>query len=131
MLLQCKFMGIAPIERSRIMADKDTLMEEFVATEAAKNEDAAKDLERVEQQVVAEATMSTEYDDALGNEQAAAEDAETPFEFEQAEIAAEQRSNICMRAVRFADSRRSLTRPGFMMTPPSLGSSLTGARGMA
>ena len=33
------------------MADKDTLMEEFVATEAAKNEDAAKDLERVEQQV--------------------------------------------------------------------------------
>ena len=49
MLLQCKYTGIAPIERSRIMADKDTLMEEFVATEAAKNEDAAKDLERVEQ----------------------------------------------------------------------------------
>ena len=48
------------------MADKDTLMEEFVATEAAKAEDAAKDLERVEQQVVAEATMSTEYDDAAG-----------------------------------------------------------------
>ena len=69
---------------------KDTLMEEFVATEAAKNEDAAKDLERVEQEIVAEATMSTEYDDALGNEQAAAEDAETAFEFEQAEIAAEQ-----------------------------------------
>ena len=42
------------------MADKDTLMEEFVATEAAKNEDAAKDLERVEQEIVAEATMSTE-----------------------------------------------------------------------
>ena len=59
MLLQCKYTGIAPIERSRIMADKDTLMEEFVATEAAKNEDAA-------------------------------EDAETAFEFEQAEIAAEQ-----------------------------------------
>ncbi|MFR5093236.1 MAG: hypothetical protein ACLTDR_15740 [Adlercreutzia equolifaciens] len=39
---------------------------------------------------MAEATMSTEYDDALGNEQAAAEDAETAFEFEQAEIAAEQ-----------------------------------------
>ena len=72
------------------MADKDTLMEEFVATEAAKNEDAAKDLERVEQEIVAEATMSTEYDDALGNEQAAAEYAETAFEFEQAEIAAEQ-----------------------------------------
>ena len=60
MLLQCKYTGIAPIERSRIRADKDTLMEEFVATEAAKNEDAAKDLERVEQEIVAEATMSTE-----------------------------------------------------------------------
>ena len=56
------------------MADKDTLMEEFVATEAAKNEDAAKDLERVEQQVVAESSLCTVYDDAVGNEQACAED---------------------------------------------------------
>ena len=47
-------------------------------------------VEAGEQEIVAEATMSTEYDDALGNEQAAAEDAETAFEFEQAEIAAEQ-----------------------------------------
>ena len=76
------------------MADKDTLMEEFVATEAKK--DAAGRSERVEE-IVAEATMSTEYDDALGNEQAAAEDAETAFEFEQAEIAAEQSlGTICM-----------------------------------
>lgn len=95
------------------MADKDTLMEEFVATEAAKNEDAAKDLERVEQEIVAEATMSTEYDDALGNEQAAAEDAETAFEFEQAEIAASNRSKTrpC-EPVRLANLRPgSLTRP--------------------
>ncbi len=68
------------------MADKDTLMKEFVDTEAAKTEDAVKDLERIEEEVVAEATMSAEYDDALGNEQAAAEDAETAFEFDQAKI---------------------------------------------
>ena len=55
------------------MADKDTLMKEFVDTEAAKTEDAVKDLERIEEEVVAEATMSTEFDDALGKEQAAAE----------------------------------------------------------
>lgn len=67
------------------MADKDTLMKEFVDSEAAKTEDAIADLERIEQEVVAEATMSTEYDDALGNEQNAAEDAETAFEFEQAQ----------------------------------------------
>lgn len=69
------------------MVDKDTLMKEFVESEAAKAEDAARDLERVEQEIVAEATMSAEYDDALGNEQAAAEDAETAFEFEEAEKA--------------------------------------------
>lgn len=67
------------------MADKDTLMKEFVDSEAAKTEDAIADLERIEQEVVAEATMSTEYDDALGNEQDAAEDAETAFQFETAQ----------------------------------------------
>ncbi len=67
------------------MADKDTLMKKFVESEAAKTEDAIADLERIEQEVVAEATMSTEYDDALGNEQSAAEDAETAFEFEAAQ----------------------------------------------
>lgn len=79
------FTKIVSIERSRIMADKDTLMKEFVDTEAAKTEDAVKDLERIEEEVVAEATMSTEFDDALGKEQAAAEAAETAFQFEQAE----------------------------------------------
>lgn len=73
-------------ERSRIMTDKDTLMKEFVESEAAKTQDAVADLEHIEREVVAEATMSTEYDDALGNEQAAAEDAETAFEFDQAKI---------------------------------------------
>lgn len=68
------------------MTDKDTLMKEFVESEAAKTQDAIADLEHIEREVVAEATMSTEYDDALGNEQAAAEDAETAFEFDQAKI---------------------------------------------
>lgn len=58
---------------------------DYVATsEAAKMEDAAKDLERIEQEVAAEATASVEDFDAMGNEQAAAEAAETAFEFEQA-----------------------------------------------
>ncbi len=58
---------------------------DYIATsEAAKMEDAAKDLERIEQEVVAEATASVEDFDAMGNEEAAAEAAETAFEFEQA-----------------------------------------------
>ena len=63
------------------MADKDTLMKEFVETEAAKTEDAVADLERIEEEVAAEATSSVEFEDALGNEQA-----ETAFEFDQAKI---------------------------------------------
>ena len=65
------------------MTDKDTLMKEFVDSEAAKNEDAVADLERIEEEV---ATSSAEFEDALGNEQAAAEAAETAFEFDQAKI---------------------------------------------
>lgn len=49
-----------------------------------RDEDARKDLERIEQETVAEAEMSVEDFDAMGNEQAAAEAAETAFEFEQA-----------------------------------------------
>mgnify|MGYP000773413894 CR=1 FL=1 len=67
------------------MADKDTLMKEFVDSEAAKTEDAIADLERIEQEVVAEATSSTEFEDALGDEQAAAEAAETAQAFEDAQ----------------------------------------------
>lgn len=53
--------------------------------ENAKTQDALADLERIEQEVVAEATASVEDYDAMGNEQAAAEAAETAFEFEQAQ----------------------------------------------
>lgn len=49
-----------------------------------RDEDARKDLERIEQETVAEAEMSVEDFDAMGNEEAAAEAAETAFEFEQA-----------------------------------------------
>ncbi len=63
------------------MADKDTLMKEFVDSEAAKTQDAV-----AEEEVVAEATSSAEFEDALGNEQAAAEAAETALEFDQAKI---------------------------------------------
>ena len=67
-----------------------TLMEEFWLRPNTKNEDAAKDLERVEQEIVAEATMSTgKYDDALGNGRLPPR-CRAAFEFEQAEIAAEQ-----------------------------------------
>ena len=67
------------------MVDKEAMLKEFEAENAAKAEAAADDLRRVEQEVVAEATMSTEFEDALGDEQAAAEAAETAFEFEAAQ----------------------------------------------
>lgn len=53
--------------------------------EDAKMQDAEKDLERIEQEVVAEATASVEDFDAMGDEQAAAEAAETAFAFEEAQ----------------------------------------------
>lgn len=53
--------------------------------EDAKMQDAEKDLERIEQEVVAEATASVEDFDAMGDEQAAAEAAETAFTFEEAQ----------------------------------------------
>ncbi len=60
-------------------------MKDFVNSEAAQAEDAQKDLDRIEQEAVAEAEASVEDFDALGNEQAAAEAAETAFTFEQAQ----------------------------------------------
>ena len=62
-----------------------TVLDEFTTAEAAKAQDAAKDLERIEQEVVAEAEASVEDFDAMGDEQAAAEAAEPAFEFEQAQ----------------------------------------------
>lgn len=60
-------------------------MDEFKATNAAKNEAAVEDLKRIEQETVAEAQASVEDFDALGDEQKAAEAAETAFTFEQAQ----------------------------------------------
>lgn len=57
----------------------------FTSTEAAKNEDARKDLERMEQEVVAEAEASVEDFDAMGDEQSAIEAAETAFIFRDAQ----------------------------------------------
>ena len=56
-----------------------------VDIENAKMQDAEKDLERIEQEVVAEVTASGEDFDAMGDEQAAAEAAETAFTFEEAQ----------------------------------------------
>lgn len=56
-----------------------------MSAEDAKMQDAEKDLERIEQEIVAEAEASVEDYDAMGDEQAAAEAAETAFEFEEAQ----------------------------------------------
>lgn len=53
----------------------------------AKTQDALADLERIEQEVVAEATASVEDYDALGDEGAAAAAAETASIFEEAQDA--------------------------------------------
>ena len=55
----------------------------------AKTQDALKDLERIEQEVVAEAEASVEDFDKMGDEGAAAAAAETAFEFEAAQGATE------------------------------------------
>ncbi len=60
-------------------------MEEFERTAAGKAQAAQADLDRIEQEVMAEAEASVEDFDAMGNEQAAAEAAETVFEFDQAQ----------------------------------------------
>lgn len=60
-------------------------MDEFKKEEAGKMAAAQDDLNRIEQETMAEAEASVEDFDAMGNEQAAAEAAETVFEFEQAQ----------------------------------------------
>jgi hypothetical protein len=50
-----------------------------------KDEDARADLKRIEQEVMAEAEASVEDYDAMGKAEAAAEAAETVFEFEEAQ----------------------------------------------
>lgn len=68
------------------MTDKDKVLEEFALSEAEKTADALKDLERIEQEVAAEAEASVEDYDAMGDEGKAAAAAETVFEFEQAQV---------------------------------------------
>ena len=64
------------------MADKT--VDEIAMSEAAKTEDAIKDLERIEEEVVAEASASVEDFDKMGDVDAAAAAAETAAEFEEA-----------------------------------------------
>ncbi|MCI8469512.1 MAG: BAG1 BAG family molecular chaperone regulator 1 [Eggerthellaceae bacterium] len=67
----------------------DKTIEEFAASEAAKTQDAIKDLERIEEEVVAEAEASVDDYDEMAQEGAAAAAADTAFEFDQAEIQTE------------------------------------------
>lgn len=60
-------------------------MAEFERTEAGKAEAAQADLNRIEQEAMAEAEASVEDFDAMGDEQAAAEAAETVFTFDEAQ----------------------------------------------
>lgn len=68
------------------MVDVKAGLEEFEATKAGKAEAAADDLRRMEQEVVAEAQASVNDYDAMGREQAAAEAAETAFDFKEAQF---------------------------------------------
>ena len=63
---------------------EDQIVDESAMTEAAKTEDAIQDLERIEEEVVAEAEASVEDFDKMGDVDAAAAAAETAAEFEEA-----------------------------------------------
>ena len=65
-------------------AKQEYVLKEEIIMVDFKDEDARKDLERIEEEVVAEAEASVEDFDALGDEQAAAEAAETAQTFEEA-----------------------------------------------
>lgn len=67
----------------------DKTVAEMAESEAAKTEDAIKDLERIEEEVMAEAEASVEDYDAMKDEGKAAEAAETAFDFDAAEIQSE------------------------------------------
>ena len=70
------------------MAD-DKVINDIATSEAEQTLDAIKDLERIEEEVAQEAEASVEDYDKLGDEQAAAEAAETAGEFEEAKAATE------------------------------------------
>lgn len=56
-------------------------------SEQERTQDALKDLERIEQEAVAEAEASVDDFDTMGDEGAAAAAAETAFDFDQAQAA--------------------------------------------
>lgn len=56
-----------------------------ITAEDAKMQDAIADLDHIEREIAAEAEASVEDFDAMGDEQAAAEAAETVFTFEEAQ----------------------------------------------
>ncbi len=67
----------------------DKTVTEFAEAEAAKTQDAIKDLERIEEEVMAEAEASVDDFDAMKDEGKAAAAAETAFTFDNAEIETE------------------------------------------
>ena len=69
---------------------EDKILNEFVDASAAETEDAVADLERIEEEVAQEAENAVELEDDLGDAQAAAEAAETAFDFEAAKEATEE-----------------------------------------
>ena len=69
---------------------EDKFLDNYAEAEAAEVRDAAADLERVEEEIVEEAEGSVELEDKSGDAQAAAEAAETAFDFEEAKEATER-----------------------------------------
>lgn len=67
-----------------VFAKQEYVLKEEIIMVDFKDEDARRDLERIEQEAVAEAEYSVMDFDALGDEQAAAEAAETAQTFEEA-----------------------------------------------
>ena len=72
---------------------EDKFLDNYAEAEAAEARDAAADLERVEEEIVQEAESSVELEDKSGDAQAAAEAAETAFDFEEAKEATENLSH--------------------------------------
>ena len=71
------------------MTDEKKIIDEMGVDEGEQTLDTLKDLERIEQEAVAEATASVEDADKAGDIDAAAAAAETALEFEEAQEATE------------------------------------------
>ena len=69
---------------------EDKFLDDYAGAEAAETLDAVADLERVEEEIAQEAEDSVELEDKSGDAQAAAEAAETAFDFEEAKEATEE-----------------------------------------